>query len=321
MQTSAAIYNTHFNDELFLEERNNTWNTPFLFNGKELDEETGLYYYGARYYNPRISLWYGVDPLAEKYPSMSPFAYCANNPVIFNDIDGRDWNISRKVNEDGSQTINLKLTVAVHNASSKNIDMQNFANVLSSQVKKSYGISYSKTTYDIATMESGMDNFPSRNILIAKATNVNVIVDVDVETRVISSRSNLKANEHLVQIQNDSELPGVYGRVNDIGGREVYINERFVPNMLNGNDNNTLVHELGHTLGLGHIYQKEETFFEMFLWGTNLDYMPPSEQSKQSTNAMFSGGSKYMNDESSINFNGQQIEKAKAAYDNGNINK
>ncbi|MFV0506075.1 MAG: RHS repeat domain-containing protein, partial [Bacteroidales bacterium] len=50
--------------EVFLEERNNTWNTPFLFNGKEYDSETGLYYYGARYYNPRISLWYGVDPLA-----------------------------------------------------------------------------------------------------------------------------------------------------------------------------------------------------------------------------------------------------------------
>ncbi|MFV0290780.1 MAG: RHS repeat domain-containing protein, partial [Mangrovibacterium sp.] len=51
--------------EVFLEERNNTWNTPFLFNGKELDEETGLYYYGARYYNPRVGIWYGVDPLHE----------------------------------------------------------------------------------------------------------------------------------------------------------------------------------------------------------------------------------------------------------------
>ncbi len=76
--------------EVFLEERNNTWNTPFLFNGKELDEETGLYYYGARYYNPRISLWYGVDPLAEKYPSMSPYNYCANNPIKYIDPDGRE---------------------------------------------------------------------------------------------------------------------------------------------------------------------------------------------------------------------------------------
>ncbi|MFV0290628.1 MAG: RHS repeat domain-containing protein [Mangrovibacterium sp.] len=76
--------------EVFIEERNNTWNTPFLFNGKELDEETGLYYYGARYYNPRVSLWYGVDPLAEKYPGVSPYAYCVNNPVMLVDPDGME---------------------------------------------------------------------------------------------------------------------------------------------------------------------------------------------------------------------------------------
>ena len=38
---------------------------------KELDEETGLYYYGARYYDPRLSMWYGTDPMQEKYPSDS----------------------------------------------------------------------------------------------------------------------------------------------------------------------------------------------------------------------------------------------------------
>ena len=48
--------------EVFIEERNNTWNTPYLFNAKEFDEETGMYYYGARYYDPRLSLWMSVDP-------------------------------------------------------------------------------------------------------------------------------------------------------------------------------------------------------------------------------------------------------------------
>ncbi len=85
--------------EVFLEERNNTWNTPFLFNGKELDEETGLYYYGARYYNPRISLWYGVDPLAEKRPHMSPYNYCSWNPIMKIDPDGMDeWELDKKGN-------------------------------------------------------------------------------------------------------------------------------------------------------------------------------------------------------------------------------
>ncbi len=62
--------------EVFIEERNNKWNTPFLFNAKEVDEETGLYYYGARYYDPRTSVWISADPLQEKYPNVSSYALC-----------------------------------------------------------------------------------------------------------------------------------------------------------------------------------------------------------------------------------------------------
>jgi RHS repeat-associated protein len=76
--------------ETFVEEHSNTERTPYLYNGKELDEETGLYYYGARYYDPRASLWASVDPLAEKYPSMSPFSYAANNPLIYIDPNGKE---------------------------------------------------------------------------------------------------------------------------------------------------------------------------------------------------------------------------------------
>ncbi|GHT17500.1 hypothetical protein FACS189429_1720 [Bacteroidia bacterium] len=74
--------------EVFIEERNNKWNTPYLFNAKELDEETGLYYYGARYYDPRTSLWLSADPMQEKYPNFSTYNYCANNPIMFVDKDG-----------------------------------------------------------------------------------------------------------------------------------------------------------------------------------------------------------------------------------------
>ena len=69
-------------------ERRDIWNTPYKFNAKELDEETGMYYYGARYYTPEVSIWLSVDPLADKYPSMSPYMYCAGNPVMFIDPDG-----------------------------------------------------------------------------------------------------------------------------------------------------------------------------------------------------------------------------------------
>ena len=55
---------------------------------KELDKETGLYYYGARYYDPVISYFLSIDPLAEKYFFQSPYVYAENNPVVFRDIKG-----------------------------------------------------------------------------------------------------------------------------------------------------------------------------------------------------------------------------------------
>ncbi len=76
--------------EVFVEERNNSFSTNYLFNAKELDNETGLYYYGARYLDPTGAMWLSVDPLFEKYAGMSPYNYCAGNPVKLVDPDGRE---------------------------------------------------------------------------------------------------------------------------------------------------------------------------------------------------------------------------------------
>jgi len=76
--------------QTFVEDRTDHQRTPYLFNGKELDKETGLYYYGARYYDPRISMFYGVDPMADKYAGYSPFAYAVNNPLHYIDPTGME---------------------------------------------------------------------------------------------------------------------------------------------------------------------------------------------------------------------------------------
>lgn len=65
------------------------YNSPYKFNGKELDEETGLYYYGARYFDPRTSIWLSVDPEFARYPNASPYNYCLQNPINAIDPDGR----------------------------------------------------------------------------------------------------------------------------------------------------------------------------------------------------------------------------------------
>ena len=76
--------------ELLVDEHSSSEDLPYKFNGKELDEETGLYYYGARYLQPVANVWYGVDPLFEKYPSLSAYVYCAGNPVKYIDPDGME---------------------------------------------------------------------------------------------------------------------------------------------------------------------------------------------------------------------------------------
>jgi RHS repeat-associated protein len=71
------------------------WDSPYQFNlpcrqagGKELDEETRLYYYGARYYNPQVSVWLAVDPLHAKSPNQTPYHFVSNNPIMRIDPDG-----------------------------------------------------------------------------------------------------------------------------------------------------------------------------------------------------------------------------------------
>ena len=71
-------------------------NTPaaeiFAFSSKERDTETGLSYFGARYYSSDLSIWLSVDPMSDKYPSLSPYTYCADNPVKLVDPNGEEIN-------------------------------------------------------------------------------------------------------------------------------------------------------------------------------------------------------------------------------------
>jgi RHS repeat-associated protein len=60
----------------------------YKYVGKERDEETGLYYYGARYYAGWICRFVSVDPLQHKYPYYTPFQYAGNKPISYIDLDG-----------------------------------------------------------------------------------------------------------------------------------------------------------------------------------------------------------------------------------------
>ena len=81
--------------EVFIEERNSVWNTPYLFNAKEFDEETGMYYYGARYYEPRLSLWLSIDPKEDKYSNVSTYCYVISNPLKYTDPTGMEIDMTK----------------------------------------------------------------------------------------------------------------------------------------------------------------------------------------------------------------------------------
>jgi RHS repeat-associated protein len=92
--------------------------TRFRFTGKERDVESGFDYFGARYYDSRIARWMSVDPLAGKYPGMSPYVYCANNPIVIIDQDGKEGETTSTVSYDDKTRIHTVVTSTTTNTTS-----------------------------------------------------------------------------------------------------------------------------------------------------------------------------------------------------------
>ena len=83
----------------------------YKYNGKERDEETGLYYFGARYYAAWICRFISVDGKAGNYPQHSPFIYCACNPVKYIDPDGNAFEIAT---EGKTKTVRMNIYTVNH---------------------------------------------------------------------------------------------------------------------------------------------------------------------------------------------------------------
>jgi RHS repeat-associated protein len=78
------------------------WSTRYSFSAKEMDEESRYHYFGARYYDSDLSIFLSMDPMASKYPSLTPYAYVANNPIKLVDPNGEEIWIT---GADGSKTL------------------------------------------------------------------------------------------------------------------------------------------------------------------------------------------------------------------------
>jgi RHS repeat-associated protein len=86
-------------------------NLTVIFHLQNARRETLLFYYGLRYYNGKDQVWLGVDPEWEKYPGVSPYAYCGNNPLRYTDPTGKFpidiiWDIGNMIYDVGAAVVN-----------------------------------------------------------------------------------------------------------------------------------------------------------------------------------------------------------------------
>ena len=156
--------------EVFIEERNNTWNTPYLFNAKELDEETGMYYYGARYYDPRLSLWISTDPKKDNYPNISAYCFTANNPVILEDIGGDSIRLTGSI-----EGINIYLGFLYKTTGNRYSVIDGFLTLINED--DTFKGAKSSTLSDVINSGIASSKEYSLNIVLEKEDDINVFID------------------------------------------------------------------------------------------------------------------------------------------------
>ena len=112
-----------------------SFSSPYRFNGKEKDPETGYHYYGARYYQSKLSVWMSVDPLAHE--TLEPYVYTGNNPVMLVDPDGNSYIISGNKESRNYAFNQLKNTLAQYGVK---LEMNHQTGALSYSIKENVEI-------------------------------------------------------------------------------------------------------------------------------------------------------------------------------------
>ena len=214
----------------FINQRSSGYNERFTFTGKERDEETGYGYFGARYMDHELmTMWLSVDPMADKYPSISPYAYCSWNPVKLVDPDGRDFE-----------------TIVDHEKKTITIRAQFYMCAGSEEQRKAFQKAineWNSCEFEVSFpgAEKGSDNY-------------RVCFDIN--------NSNGEGPSNYVSFISDEDFnkyfKGLEGAGGFSDGRNIFMRNSSTNNQL-------LAHEMGHCLGMGDQYVSKEGL----MYGTN----------------------------------------------------
>ena len=198
----------------------------------------------------------------------SAYIFAANSPITLSDPDGNDWVVTQTVNYvDGIKFVQYNITtnIAILNNSSTSYD-QSTLEQFAAQVKAEMENSYSGAETFTEDAGGGRLCIP-QEVVVSWNCTANV--------RVLTNVSEYKANEHLMEVVDgeNMDIPGD-GQVLGVGvpnSLRFYVSDFALRGAIGDADGKLVPHEMGHTGGLAHTFQKWLIWHPVVLWDFGID--------------------------------------------------